>query len=143
MVNAWIPLVEALSVLSLTCFLVYKYADTKRTNWFSLVITAVSWFLAFSMIFFIPLDIYSTSTNGEANNFLIFWWYFYYWTSFVLSVLVLPVLGAYLEAADFTMRGRLISSVKQNLPYYALYVILFIALVCFLYLSSVGKDIVE
>ena len=41
------------------------------------------------------------------------------------------------------MRGRLISSVKQNVPYYALYVILFIALVCFLYLSSVGKDIVE
>lgn len=61
MVNAWIPLVEALSVLSLTCFLVYKYADTKRTNWFSLVITAISWFLAFSMIFFIPLDIYSVS----------------------------------------------------------------------------------
>ena len=55
----------------------------------------------------------------------------------------MPILGAYLEAADFTMRGRLISSVKQNVPYYALYVILFIALVCFLYLSSVGKDIVE
>lgn len=75
MVNAWIPLVEALSVLSLTCFLVYKYADTKRTNWFSLVITAVSWFLAFSMIFFIPLDIYSVSYAANSfdrhSNFII------------------------------------------------------------------------
>ena len=71
------------------------------------------------------------------------WWYFYYWTSFTLSLLVLPILVGYLEAADFTVRGRFISSLKHNLPYYGLYVILFIGLICFLYLSELGKQIVE
>ena len=72
-----------------------------------------------------------------------FWWYFYYWTSFTLSVLVLPILVGYLEAADFTTRGRICYAVKRNLPYYALYVVLFIGFVCFLYLSSIGREIVE
>ena len=41
------------------------------------------------------------------------------------------------------MKGRMMSSVKYNVPFYLAYVMLFIALVCFLYLSSMGKDIVE
>jgi len=58
-------------------------------------------------------------------------------------MLVLPILIGYLEAADFTTRGRVISSIKYNVPYYAAYLVLFIGLICFLYLSSAGKDIVE
>ena len=60
-IKAWIPIAECVGVLAVTCLLVRKYADVKRTNTFSLVITALSWFLAFSMIFFIPLDIYAVS----------------------------------------------------------------------------------
>lgn len=71
------------------------------------------------------------------------WWYFYYWASFVLSLFVLPILIGYLEAADFTVKGRFVSSIRSNLPYYAMYVVLFIALVLFLYLTSVGKEIVQ
>ena len=52
-IKIWVPLVEAVLVLCLTCFMVYKYADMKRTNKVALVMTAISWFLAFSMIFFI------------------------------------------------------------------------------------------
>ena len=59
-------MLEASAVLAITCYLVYKYADMKRTNWFSLIITAISWFLAFSMIFFIPLDIYAVSTPEKS-----------------------------------------------------------------------------
>ena len=60
-IQIWIPLAEAVAVLLVTCFLVYKHADMKRTNNFSLAITTLSWFLSFSMIFFIPLDIYVVS----------------------------------------------------------------------------------
>lgn len=51
------------------------------------------------------------------------------------------MLVGYLEAADFTMRGRLMSAVKYNIPYYILYVIMFAGLICFLYLSKLGKQI--
>ena len=84
-----------------------------------------------------------TSTTDETNNFLVFWWYFYYWTSFTLSVMVLPILVGYLEAAEFSKRGRICYAVQRNLPYYAVYLVLFVAFVCFLYLSAIGQEIVE
>lgn len=70
-IKAWVPIVESVLVLFVTCALIYKYADLKRTNRFSLAITTLSWFLAFSMIFFIPLDIYYVScqlTLSVHNN---------------------------------------------------------------------------
>ena len=71
-VKAWIPLLEAGIVMIVTCFLIREYADLKRTNMFSLAITALSWFLAFSMIFFIPLDIYEVSFSLSLLMFLCF-----------------------------------------------------------------------
>ena len=84
-----------------------------------------------------------TSAQNETSEFLVGWWYFYYWTSFFLQMLVLPILIGYLEAADFTMKGRIISAIKYNVPYYACYLVFFVALVCFLYFSRVGQDIIE
>ena len=63
-IKLWIPMVEIAAVLAVTCLLLRKYADLERTNWFSLIITGISWFLAFSIICFIPLDIYSVSNHS-------------------------------------------------------------------------------
>ena len=63
-IKLWIPMVEIAAVLAVTCLLLRKYADLERTNWFSLIITGISWFLAFSIICFIPLDIYSVSSHS-------------------------------------------------------------------------------
>jgi len=60
-INVWVPCLEAVLVLTATCLLLRKYADFKRTNKFSIAVTGLSWFLAFSMILFIPLDIYIVS----------------------------------------------------------------------------------
>lgn len=57
--------------------------------------------------------------------------------------MVFPVLIGYLEAADFTTRGRIITAFKKNIPFYTFYLVMFIGLICFLYFSKVGKDIVE
>lgn len=58
-------------------------------------------------------------------------------------MMVFPILIGYLEAADFTPRGRVISAIKYNIPYYACYLVFFVGLVSFLYLSKIGQDIVE
>ena len=60
-IQIWVPSTEAVIVLAVTFLLIRKYADLKRTNTFSVAMTSLSWFLAFSMIFFIPLDIYIVS----------------------------------------------------------------------------------
>ena len=63
----WVPIAETVIVLIVTCCLIYKYADIKRTNNISLAMTTLSWFLAFSMIFFIPLDIYTVSPPSSTT----------------------------------------------------------------------------
>ena len=70
-IQPWIPIVECICVFGVTCLLVRKYADLKRTNTFSLAITTLSWFLAFSMIFFIPLDIYAVSVFSLLHKVLL------------------------------------------------------------------------
>ena len=57
--------------------------------------------------------------------------------------MVLPILVGYLEAADFTIRGRVLSALKYNLSFYILYLVLGTALVCFLYLSKPGRTIID
>ena len=62
-IQVWVPIVEAVLVALGTYVLIRKYADLKRTNKFSVGMTSLSWYLAFSMIFFIPLDIFVVSTH--------------------------------------------------------------------------------
>ena len=69
-IKVWIPIAECLAVLAVTLLLLRKYADLERTNWFSLTITGLSWFLAFSMICFIPLDIYAVSLMRSLYRYL-------------------------------------------------------------------------
>ena len=59
----WVPAVEAISLLFLCIYLVRIFADMQRTSWFVLILVVLNWYMAFSMIFAIPLDIYIVSTN--------------------------------------------------------------------------------
>ena len=57
----WVPAIEAALLLLLCVFLVRKYADMQRTNSFTLFLVVLGWFMAFSMIFAIPMDLYIVS----------------------------------------------------------------------------------
>lgn len=57
----WLPAVEAMLLLLLCIYLVRKFADMQRTSWFVLILVVINWYMAFSMIFAVPLDIYIVS----------------------------------------------------------------------------------
>lgn len=57
----WVPAVEAVCLMGLCIYLLRKYADMPRTNGFVITIVVLGWYMAFSMIFAIPLDIYIVS----------------------------------------------------------------------------------
>lgn len=59
----WVPVLEAVLLLGLCIYLVRIYGDMKRTGWFTLILVVLGWYMAFSMIFAIPLDIYIVSTH--------------------------------------------------------------------------------
>ena len=58
----WMPTVEAVVIFIVTLFLVAQYADRARTPFAVVLFTIISWVMSFSMIMFIPLDIWLVST---------------------------------------------------------------------------------
>ena len=58
----WMPTVEAVIIFIVILFLVAEYADRARTPTLVVIFTIFSWFMSFSMIMFIPLDIWLVST---------------------------------------------------------------------------------
>ena len=75
----------------------------------------------------VPLDIYIAEATQKTNTYLVIWWYLTYWSTFFLNMLVFPYLRSYLEAGEFTVKGRLGRSLKKNLPFYILYVAIVLA----------------
>jgi len=53
---------------------------------------------------------------------------------------VFPYLRSYLEAGEFTMKGKLSRSLKDNLPYYILYVLIVGATVAVLSSYDLGRE---
>ena len=51
--------------------LLYRYKDEK-TPLYVLVLTGVGWFFAFSVILFIPIDVFLVSMQQQKNKFEIF-----------------------------------------------------------------------
>ena len=46
-------------------------------------------------------------------------WRLIYWTSFFLAWIILPMCQEYEEAGDFTMKQKLMRSIRNNLLFYA------------------------
>jgi hypothetical protein len=61
----WVPSVEAVILLVLCIYLVRKFADMQRTNAFTILLVILGWYMAFSMIFAIPMDIYIVSSSAS------------------------------------------------------------------------------
>lgn len=106
------PVVESVMVLIAAVYLVRRYADKARTPTWCMILAYVGWFLGFSMVVFVPLDIFTTIKNGHASKWLIVWWNIFYWGSFVLNWTLFPFAVAYLDAGEFTTKGKVCAALK-------------------------------
>ena len=53
-----IPFIQCIIILVVAAYLLWGYADRKRTPIFFCLVVLVAWFFSFSVIVFIPLDIF-------------------------------------------------------------------------------------
>jgi hypothetical protein len=102
-----IPVIEALLITMVTVYLLRIFTDRLRTPFICQAMTFVGWTFGFSMMLLIPLDIYTTITDGVADPVLIMIWKIYYWGSFVLNWTLFPFTVGYLEAGEFTPLGKI------------------------------------
>lgn len=74
------------------------------------------------------------------DEFLVIFWSVNYWSVFVLNWFIVPFLMEYLSAADFTVKERLIRSLRNNVPMLLVYVVLFLIVVIILAVTESGRE---
>ncbi|EIE27296.1 hypothetical protein COCSUDRAFT_64161 [Coccomyxa subellipsoidea C-169] len=70
-----------------------------------------------SIIAIVPIDVWVT-LNGGNNKSVFIMWAICYWATQLLTWFLIPMSQGFSDAGDFTVLGRLVSSLKQNLTYY-------------------------
>jgi hypothetical protein len=66
-------------------------------------------------------------------------WSLNYWSVFILNWFVLPILQEYLAAGDFTVKERVMRSLRNNIPLLVIYFATFIIIVIVLAFTDSGR----
>lgn len=66
-------------------------------------------------------------------------WSLNYWSVFILNWFVLPILQEYLAAGDFTVKERVMRSLRNNIPLLVIYFVTFIIIVIVLAFTDSGR----
>ena len=67
-------------------------------------------------------------------------WSLNYWSVFILNWFVLPILQEYLAAGDFTVKERVMRSLRNNIPLLVIYFVAFIIIIIVLAFTDSGRN---
>ena len=132
-------LIEIGICIIVSIILVFYYSR-KGTNPLALITAGFTWCLNFILIVFLPFDIYYTYSDIKEDqriyDTLQIGYQFIYWTVFFCSWIFVPLMQEYEDSGDFTKKQKFIRSIKNNIIYYGILliiaiVVLVIALVYF------------
>ena len=143
-----LPAIECVVLLLMCFYLLWGYADKKRTSLCMKLLTLVGWFLSFALVVFLPLDIYITrmpastgpSDQGADGSVLYSWWAFSYWTGNILGFFVIPLVQGYVLAGEFQRMERVQRAILLNVPIFLMYFVSFIVLLLLLHFLDTKKD---
>ncbi|GFR49399.1 hypothetical protein Agub_g11451 [Astrephomene gubernaculifera] len=77
------------------------------------VTTAYAWLTAMAVVAIVPLDVFSTLDNKKPVE-LGYMWNVAFWSTQILTWLLLPFFQYYSDAGDFTVKGKCLTSLKEN-----------------------------
>ncbi len=100
-----------------TALLVRRFSDPSN-YWTYTTAVYVSWFLGFSGIVLLPLDVAFAKVLPVEKNPLLEPWRFVFWTTFWLAWVVDPLLQSYHDNGSFSIKGKICGALKQNLYFY-------------------------
>ncbi|KAI9222979.1 LMBR1-like membrane protein-domain-containing protein [Blastocladiella britannica] len=146
-------------VVSIACTSTYHLADLRSSNKFMLPVVALGWAGPLSILYFLPLDLSSSSyracllseatTAPDATEsqcippslylspaILQSIWQSIYWTLFCVTWFAIPILQSYCDSGGFTFRQSLRKSLHYNAWYYG--VIAVLALLALAYITVVN-----
>ena len=125
-------------LLLFTAYLTHIYSDPSN-YWTYTSAVYISWFLGFSGIILLPLDVAFAKTLPVEKNPLLEPWRFVFWTTFWLAWVIDPLLQSYHDNGSYSIQGKICGALKQNLYFYIAIVGLVIA--AFVVISIVETEI--
>lgn len=124
-------------IFGIVVLILLEFGDIKRFGWYVWVTTGVSYFIAFTIIIMLPIDLASTKYSFcleklelEPNricdepiiviskDFLYTFWQMFYWISFNIQMFVAPVMQGYCSSGSFTALGRIKDGIMDNVYFY-------------------------
>ena len=125
------------------CFVIticlLKYYARKNINPVVIITAFLTWFLNLVLIVLLLFDIYYTQTKEGMNsempnitkNIIIYGYNIIYWSTFLLGWIFIPLMQSYEDSGEFTKIEKLKSSLKENLIYYGILLVIIIILLVF------------
>ena len=133
-------LLEAILCLILATIIILSYVR-KGTNKLVIIISSLTWFFIFYMVVLLPYDICLTNkikrkeslTEAEqkTSSIIKITYNIAYWSTFFLSWLILPLLKSYESSGEFTRWEKFIYSIKSNLIFFG--VVLLVCIFLFIW----------
>ena len=129
----WVVVVlEFVVALGAAYAVLSRYASVQQTNIVSYLTTLVGFAASFFIVFLLTLDVSSTlhdddcadgTCGAKPGNYLshdarIVLWNVFYWTAFSLTWLIVPLQQSYVEAGNFSVAGKIKTSLKENALFY-------------------------
>jgi hypothetical protein len=106
-------------VLAATAAVQRKYA-APTVPWPARAIVAVAWVTSASIVALVPIDVVAAlmGAGGRSTAAVATLWTAAYWTTQALTWGVIPIAAGMADAGDFTLAGRLRTSLRDSALYY-------------------------
>ena len=137
-----LPGIECIILMLICLYLLWGYAERKRTSIFVYLLTLVGWFLSFQLVVFIPLDIFivrnmesnqSADSDVDQEPKMHAWWAFTYWIGNALSFFIIPLVQGYVLAGEFQKIERVQRAILLNVPIFLIYFLGFLILLLMIF----------
>lgn len=118
-------LASTIATSLLVLLLLRHYLPLRTTPGYLLLPVFLAIALPCSIVLLVPIDLASSSVDSHSTShaiwlpqsFLLVCWRISYWLTFVLTWLILPLLGEYIDAGFREPRDRMIYSLRSNARY--------------------------
>ena len=125
--------------LIIIIILILLYYLRKNINPFVFLLTLVSWIFNAYIIVLLPYDIYLS--NYDKQNLLVnklksnirLLYSIIYWTTMICSWILIPLMTKYEGSGYFTRKEKLLDSIKKNLLFYGIVILIGISLLALAY----------
>ena len=148
MLESYHYIIIEILICSILTFIILFYYARKGTNKVVLITAYISWFLNFVYILLLPFDIYYYTQTVEGRkveipeiteNIINIGYNIIYWVLYVFSWIFIPLMQCYEKSGEFTKLGKLKSSLKANLIYYAILLGIMVIIIFYIIFSFGSK----